>query len=97
MIRTSALALIAAAGFAVPAFAAEVEPDSAGVSAAIASDFAFASATRQATLVLAKQGYVNVAITGRDDDGRYTGTAFKDGNTLLVAVDLPKPHAATTN
>lgn len=97
MIRNTALALIATAGFAVPAIAAEVEASNADVAAAVSSGFAFESAANQAKLILAKQGYVNVAITGRDDDGRYTGTAFKDGKTLLVAVDLPKPQAPATN
>lgn len=97
MTRSFALAAIAAAGFAIPAHAAET-PHASGAEVSVhAAELADAATAKQAQLVLAQKGYVNVAITGRDDDGRWTGTAFKDGKTVLVAVELPTAAPVATN
>lgn len=87
MTRSIVLATVAAFGFALPASVAN-----AGELNAHSAELSNAAAAHQAQLVLASQGYVNVAISGRDDDGRWTGTAWKDGKTVLVAVALPKPE-----
>lgn len=91
MIHKLALATVAAAAFAAPVFAAEQtfpETDAAIVARA---ELTLAANANQVTKLLASQGYTNVAILGRDDDGRWTGIATKDGQQRLIAVALPHP------
>ena len=49
--------------------------------------------------LLRSQGYNNVSELSRDSNGRWTGTATKNGERKLVAVALPNNAAAssTTN
>jgi hypothetical protein len=46
---------------------------------------------------LVRQGYINISDLMLDDRGRWSGTAVKDGKTVIVALDLRnvKPDAAT--
>jgi hypothetical protein len=37
---------------------------------------------------LKQQGYTNVSQLDKDADGKWVGTASKDGKTLVVAVDV---------
>jgi len=97
MYRSTALAGAFAVALSAPVFAAETAPDEATLKAVYAAELANISAAQQASKILAARGYVNVAITGRDDDGRWTGLAVKDGKTVLVAVELPRPQAPVTN
>lgn len=95
MIRTLALATLAASAFTLPAVAAE-NPSSNDSAASIhASELKGAYEAKQAHNILASRGYVNISTLNRDDDGRWVGTAVKDGKTIFVAVDLPKAHGAT--
>lgn len=95
MIRTLTIAALATT-FALPALAAD-EPSTTGLTSAHAAELANGAASEQAKRILAAKGYVNVAISGQDDDGRWTGTALKDGKTIFVAVELPKPAPVVTN
>ena len=98
MIRTLTLAALAATAFALPAAAAETGNVDANVTNAYASELAGANDAKQAVNILASRGYVNISSLERDANGRWTGTAMKDGKTQFVAVSLPKPHdGASTN
>ena len=93
MIRTLSIAALAATGFTLPAYAAEpVANDTAAVSAH-ASELKAAEAATQARNLLASQGYTNISTLDRDQNGRWTGTADKDGKTIFVAIDVPAPKA----
>lgn len=97
MSRLTALAGVFAAVLSTPVFAAETALDDATLTAVHAAELSNLAAAQQASRILAARGYVNVSITGRDEDGRWTGLAFKDGKTVLVAVELPRPQAPFTN
>jgi|CXWK01.1.fsa_nt_gi hypothetical protein len=93
MIRTFALA--AAAALSAPALAAEITPEAnASPAAALSTALGQEAAARQAQVALVKQGYTNVSELGRDNDGRFVGTAVKDGKTVFVSVDMRRPPAA---
>ena len=94
MIRTLSIATLAAAALAMPAYAGEPAAPAANDTAAVsahASELAAAQAATQARKLLASQGYTNVSALDRDQNGRWTGTADKDGKTIFVAIDLPAP------
>ena len=103
MIRAISLAALAAAALAVPVFAETADTTksdaidpakSAAFSAALAND----AAAYQARVQLAHQGYVNISELDRNDDGNWTGTAVKDGKTVLVTVQSHRaPAEAATN
>ena len=100
MIRTLSIAALAAAALAMPAYAGEptapaatTANDSAAVSAH-AAELADSNAATQARNLLASQGYTNVSALDRDQKGRWTGTADKDGKTIFVAIALPTPKSA---
>lgn len=95
MIRTITLAALATT-LALPAIAAD-DTSAIGVTTAHASELANGAAAEQAKRILAAKGYVNVAISGQDDDGRWTGTALKDGKTIFVSVELPKAAPVVMN
>jgi hypothetical protein len=97
MIRTFAIATLAAAAFAVPAMAETASVDAAA-SKAFGNQLAKAQTAEQARLQLAKQGYTGISSLDQDDDGRWVGTAVKDGKTIFVAVELPRSQQqAATN
>ena len=58
-----------------------------------------AANAEQARKLLQSQGYTNVSELSRDSNGRWTGTAMKNGERKLVAIALPNNLAAssTTN
>ena len=90
MIRALVLATLAAS-FAMPAFAAETaisDTDAAAINAALLAQTA---SQHEAFQHLAGQGYVNIALTTKDDNGRWAGTAYKDGRTVIVTVDTRRP------
>ena len=93
MIRALALATLAA-GFAFPAFAADTDISAADAAVINAALLAQTASQHEAFQHLARQGYVNIALTEKDDDGRWVGTAYKDGRTVIVAVDTRRPPVA---
>lgn len=92
MIRTIAFATLATAALAVPAFAEEARIDATHASA-FGAELGNAASAEQARVLLASQGYTGISPLDQDDDGRFTGTAVKDGKTVFVAVALPRPQA----
>jgi hypothetical protein len=95
MTRMTALAAMAAATLSAPAFAAEPATTAdANAAAALSTALSQATAARQAQIALVNQGYTNVSELGRDDNGRFVGTAVKDGKTVLVSIDMRRPPAA---
>lgn len=91
MIRTLALASLAAAGFSGAALAADPVT-------AHSAELTNAAAQNQVHNILASQGYVQITEFGRDDDGRYTAAALKDGKKVFVSVAMPARSAeAPTN
>ncbi len=83
---------LALAGMALPAFAAE-NNDTAAASARLTN----AANAEQARVQLAHQGYTGISPLYRDDQGRWTGTAIKDGKTVIVAVTFPAAPATEAN
>ncbi len=94
MIRALSIAALAAAGLSAPAFAGEQAANDTAAVSAHASELADAYTAKQAHHLLASQGYINISALERDESGRWTGTALKDGKTIFVAVVLPSPKAA---
>ncbi|MCV0371062.1 MULTISPECIES: hypothetical protein [Filomicrobium] len=43
---------------------------------------------KQARTHLAQQGYTNISELMKDESGIWRGTAMKDGNTIMVGVDI---------
>lgn len=113
MIRALTLAAVVAAGFSLPAFAADAPaaapaaatpeaaaaPDSKATTAAQSAELTTAANAEEARKLLLAQGYTNVSDLNRDDNGRWTGTATKDGKTNFVAIGIPNkaPVAGTAN
>jgi hypothetical protein len=92
MIRALALAASVAA-FTAPAFAADAPAKNEAVdtnaAASQSASLSVAANADQARKILLSQGYTNVSELNRDDKGRWTGTAMKDGKTIFVAIALP--------
>lgn len=91
MIRAFSLAAALAVGMSFPVLAVET-----GSGPATQSLFSAVQA-RQHLLHL---GYTNVSELTKDEDGKWVGTATKDGQTRAVAVDIKRPvapSAAATN
>lgn len=93
MIRILSLAALVAAGFALPALAADQPAADAKLAAAASAELASAANAEQARKLLLAQGYTNVSQLTRDESGKWTGTAMKDGKTNFVAINLPHPQA----
>ncbi len=101
MKRILSLAAVLAAGLLTPAFAADAPATAPANVAANAAETAAESAAlsnaangEQARKLLIAQGYTNVSELTRDDKGRWTGTAMKDGKTTIVAIAIPEKPAA---
>jgi len=91
-------AIAAAAALATPAFADSSPAKLQGAGAAFAADLADAYHANQARHLLVQQGYTGVSALERVAGNRWIGTAVKDGKTLIVGVNLPRPApAAATN
>ncbi len=98
MIRALSIAALAAAGLSAPALAGEQAANDTAAVSAYAAELADAYTAKQAHRLLASQGYLNISALDRDENGRWTGTALKDGKTIFVAVVLPSPKTvAATN
>ena len=90
MIRTFSLAAALAAGLALPAFANESTSANDTVAApaarsAHAGNFFTEDQARQHLMHL---GYTNVSGLAKDANGKWIGSAAKDGKTVGVAVDV---------
>lgn len=96
MIRTVSIAALVAAGFALPAIAAETSGNTnANYTGIHAQELKNQYDAKQAHNILASRGFVNISGLDRDDDGRWTGIATKDGKTIFVAIALPPAQAVT--
>lgn len=94
MIKALTLTFALVAGSAFPALAADKASSHDAVTAQLTAN---ANAKQVRQLLLAKN-YTNVSNLDRDSDGRWTGTAVKDGKTTFISVYLPaKPATAHTN
>lgn len=80
--RMLTLAAVLAAA-ATPALGESATPT--GAANATLSETAAQLSARQH---LVRQGYINVSTLEKDDYGRWSGTAQKDGKTVIVAIDL---------
>ncbi len=103
MIRSLSLATVLALGLAVPALAADTPAAAAGADQASITAFTKsldnAANAQQARKFLMAKGYTNVSELSRDSNGRWAGTAEKNGKPVGVAIDLtPKTiEAPATN
>lgn len=96
MIRTASIAALVTAGLALPAVAAETTGNAnANFTSVHAQELKNQYDAKQAHNILASRGFVNISALDRDDDGRWTGIATKDGKTIFVAVALPPVQAVT--
>ncbi len=98
MIRTLTISA-ATLAFAVPALAAEAAaPAKTDANAVARLQLSQTSAAMQARQHLIRQGYINVSSLEQDGNGRWVGSAQKDGKTVYVAIRLPNVgSAAQTN
>lgn len=100
MIRKFALAAAACAFVPAAAFAtdaAKTAPAAPSNASAAKSVLSEAASQKEARQHLARQGYVNISTLERDDSGRWTGTATKDGKTTFVAIAVPRRNTEATN
>jgi hypothetical protein len=95
MIRVS-LAAVTSLMLSCSAFAADTvvmpKADAPKADAAVAvqsAELTAASQAQQAKGILTGQGYTAISELQRDEDGRWTGTATKDGKVQRVSVVLP--------
>lgn len=84
MIRAFALAAALAAGMTFPVLAAE------GTSGPAFQNLFTETQARQHLFHL---GYTDVSELTKDEDGKWVGTATKDGQKRTVAVDIKRPSA----
>lgn len=85
----------AAIGISIPAMADEAKAPanhSPELAHQKASDV---SGEVEARKHLLSQGYTAVSELERDANGRWTGTATKDGKTVIVAIKVPAANSAT--
>ena len=97
MKSTLTLAALIAAGLSTSVFAADAPAAAAAPTSAAAESAAMSDAANadQARKLLIAQGYTNVSELTRDDKGRWSGTAMKDGKTTIVAIALPEKAVDT--
>lgn len=96
MMKSVALAAAAVMGLASPVLAADAVTDGSAVRAH-GAELADAYEARQAQKLLVSQGYTGVSEMERVANGRWIGTATKDGKTLIVGVNLSKPVVPASN
>ncbi len=77
------LAIVASAS--IPALAGDTSASQAAFTAQLSAN---ANAEQVRKLLVAKN-YKNVSRLDRDEDGRWTGTAYKNGQKTFVSVYLP--------
>lgn len=80
---------LAVVGMALPAYAAE--SSSSTGAAGVSAELGKAANEQEARVQLAHQGYTAISPLYKDELGRWIGTAYKDGRTVIVA--LAMPHA----
>lgn len=108
MIRSLSLASVLALGLAVPALATEQPAATPAATEAATDPAAIAAFTKmlsdvanaqEARKFLMAKGYTEVSELARDGNGRWAGTAVKNGKKVGVAIDLtPKTlEAPATN
>lgn len=99
MIRTLALTAALSSGFAFAAFAGDALPveTNAADTASFTSALNSAASADAARKVLIGRGYTQVSDLSRGVDGRWTGTAMKDGKIVMVGVEMPPRPSAATN
>ena len=93
---SKALPLAAAliASLSIPAIA----NDEAASQAAFTAQLSANASAEQARKLLIAKDYKNVRLVDRDEDGRWVGTAVKNGKTTAVSIYLPaNPEAPATN
>ncbi len=84
-------------GMALPAFAHEASTNNSAAAAAFSAELANVANAEQARIQLAHQGFTGISPLYRGEQGRWTGTAVKDGKTVIVGVMLPQSPNALTN
>lgn len=94
MIRSLMIAS-AALAMSVPALADDAAAPSNDAAAVSKFQLAQVNAETQAQKHLLSQGYSNVSSLEQDAHGRWTGTATKDGKTVIVAIHVPAAQPAT--
>lgn len=97
MIRMLSIAAVAACGLALPAFAEETaQGSSVPTVAAFTQQLAAHANANHVRRMLAAKGYSQVSDLNRTADGRWTGTAIKDGKLVYLAVILPSARTDAT-
>lgn len=95
MIRSLMIAS-AALAMSVPALAEQAAAPANNDEAAVAKfQMAQVAAETQARKHLLSQGYTSVSSLEQDAHGRWTGTATKDGKTVIVAIRVPVAQPST--
>jgi hypothetical protein len=98
MIRSFALAAIISTGLALPALAGDAKSTEAGADpAAFTATLNYTASANTARKILIGRGYTQVSDLTRGEDGRWTGTAMKDGKVVMVGVELPVAPPSATN
>jgi hypothetical protein len=98
MIRSIALAAILATGLSLPALAGDAPATEAAADpAAFTATLNYAASANTARKILIGRGYTQVSDLTRGEDGRWTGTAIKDGKVVMVGVELPVAPPTATN
>jgi len=95
--RVLTLSAFAALGFAFPAMADNATNIDPAKSAAFGAELTHAATAQQARLLLAHQGYTGISALDRDANGRWIGTAQKNGKTVFVGVVLPPAREVVTD
>ncbi len=89
MTHILSLAAVVVAALALPAFAGDMAPqatpEAAAATASARAGNPFTMQTARKHLV--QLGYTNVSELVKDADGKWVGSAEKDGKTVIVAVD----------
>lgn len=86
---------LALTAMALPAYADEAATNNGATAAAVSAELANAANSEQARVQLAHQGYTGISPLYRGEQGRWIGTAVKDGKTVIVAVLLPQAQGLT--
>jgi hypothetical protein len=89
--KSIAITAAALAALAVPAMAAEQPAGQAALDAHRA-ELDLTADQLQAHKLLLSQGYTVISSLEPVSNGRWIGTALKNGKTLIVGVNLPKPR-----
>ena len=97
LIRTISLVALLAAGSSIHAIAGErASSASADTVATHSAQLTVAANVEQVRKLLLSQGYTNVSELSRDANGRWTGTATKNGQKKIVSVALPTSRTAAS-